>query len=91
MGKKGRQFILLGLLVALVIGTLLGTLRGASMHAAIEAHDSVVESAAARRSFDYEVLTPARTSLKKEKLQQDALISAGFEEAVLAPLIKTKQ
>jgi len=84
MGKKGRQFIFLGLLAALVLGTLLGTLKGASMHVAIEAHDSVMEAAAARRSFDYEVLTPARKILEKEKLQQDTLVNAGFNETILA-------
>ncbi len=84
MGKKGRHFILVGLLIALVLGTLLGTMRGASMHDATKAHDAVASAAAERRSFDYEVLAPARLDYEKEKLQQDTLIKAGFDERILA-------
>lgn len=84
MGKKGRQFILLGLLAALVIGTLLGTLRGGVMHAAIDAHTSLTAASEQRRSFDYEILDPARATYEQEKQRQKDLIKAGAPEAVLA-------
>jgi Na+/H+-dicarboxylate symporter len=84
MGKKGRQFILLGLLIALVLATLLGTFRGRAMHTAIEAHTFATQAAEQRRSFDFVVLEPARTRFNEEKIQQQALIKAGFDEAILA-------